>query len=403
MIFLDKKNNVYNNIIGDCEVENMDIKEVIKKFKGKYNQNDLGKLAEKGAEKVQATLEEYKEEANIDEVQIATDTAMEEMKKIPKRQLAVEMIGNINENVSPEVAVNAVIQLTEADEFSEKTAVEVATKTDFSDEHIITIIEEGSIGYEGKTAIAETLKDEKIREEIQQQIDKEEEKQCLQKLNKIYLLCDEDINELKLKKHLDEVMKDVHIDTNDIQEIKNKIIAKLIALNFARYGSNIVSKQTSLMSALEMRNNNIVRIAEAEYRKIEHENEAIKGRQLKKFNEHDLMDSISAEIEAAAKTDTFDEKTAIKKMTDSMYTFLRYDERKELLTAIQKEIENEKIRKTNKKIRESKVIEQLAELPESELNDVIKTLEKTLGKTLEKRKNNLNKEKTNTKERDEER
>lgn len=372
----------------------MDIKEIIKRIKGKYNQDDLGKLAEQGVEKVQAALEEYKEETDIDEIKVAVETAMEEMKKVPKRELAVEMIGNINENVSSEVAVNAVIQLTETEEFSEKTAVEVATKTDFTDEHIITIIEEGSIGYEGKTAIAETLKDEKIKEEIQQQLDDKEEQECLNKLKNIYSLCDENINELKLQGHYEKVMSNVGIHTDNIQEMINKIIGRMIALNFARYGSNIVSKQTSIMPALEMRKNNIEKIARAEYRKIVNEHKTIKGRPIKEFDEQYLMDSISAEIEAAAKTDEFDEKTAIKKMTESMYTFMRYDERKELLIEIQKEIESEKLRKINKKIRESKIIGQLTELEDDELDKVLETI----GNVLEKRRNN-----TKVKEMDEER
>lgn len=364
----------------------MNMQEMITKFMNKNKRQDIKELAEQKAEKVGEIYESSKEDDTKDEVQLATEVAVEEILKYPKQDLAVEMIGNINETVSPEVAVNAVIQLAEEKEFPEEAAIEVATNNDFSDEHIITIIEESSIGYEGKTAIAETLKDEKTRDEVQQQLDDEEEKKCLKQLHAIYLLCNEDINELKLKENLEKVLNNVHIHTSAIQDVINKIIGRLIAFNFARYGSNMVSKQTSLMPAIKMRENDIVKIASKEYRKIINEFKTVKGRPIREFNEQQLIDSISEEIEASAKTDGFNEENAFKYIRNLMNTFMRYDERKKFLISMQKEIENDRMRNTNKKIREYGIIEQLSELPEEEQEKVLKTL----GKVLEDRKNKEN-------------
>jgi len=356
---------------------------MIKKFGDRYKKQDIKELAEQKTEKVEEIYDSSKKDETKDEVQLATEVAVEEILKYPEQDLAVEMIGMINENVSTEVAVNAVIQLTEEEKFSEKIAIEAVTQNDFNDKNIKEIIQKSSIGYEGKTAIVETLKDEQARDEMQEQIDSKEEQKCLKQLHRIYLLCDENINEAKLEKQLNEVMENTPIHTDAIQDIINKIVARLIAFNFARYGSNIISKQKSLMPASKMREVNIVEIAQEEYQKILKEYKTINGKKIKEFNANQLINSISIEIESAAKTDGFDEKRVLGEIAHSLKTFLRYDERKKWLIETQNEIENDKKRNTISKIRESGVIEQLSELPEDELEKVLKTL----GKVLDERKN----------------
>lgn len=321
----------------------MKINEIFKKLRNESNKAVIEeKLIEHGAEKVQATLDQIEGEQAYDE---ATKTAIQEIKKHP--ELAMKILATINENVSSQVVVNTVIQLPNEDVFSEKTAVKATEQLELNDEYKVTIIEESSLGYKNKMKIAKQLEDKEIRTKIQKDLRVKEEQRALDKLEKVYKMCNEEINEIQLKDEIDRTMKSIHIDTDAIQEKKNRIIARKIAYNYATYGTNIVSKQRLLMSPKMMYEIDIIQMAKEEYEKIMNEYESIRGQRIREFNEQELNYNILKEIEATSMLEEFDEETAFKEIKN-MIRLLPVDERKKAIQAFKSVLE-----KRTKKVQET--------------------------------------------------
>lgn len=348
--------------------------EIIEKLKNRLGKKNGEMLVEYGAEKVQNTFEQIEGEEAYDE---AAKTAIEEIKKHP--ELALEILATINEKISSKVAVNTVIQLPEEEEFSEKTAVKVTEQLDLEDKHKVTIIEESNLEYQNKMEIAKQLEDKEIRDKIQQELKEQEEQRSLEELKQIYNMCNEDTNELTLEKQLNEVMKNIHIDTESIQKERNRIIAKKIAFNYARFGTNIVSKQRNLMTPKEMCEMNIVQIAKEEYKKILSKYQTIKGDKIKEFNEQELNYNILNEIEATALTDGFNEEATFKEVRSMMKT-LMFEERKELLIKLKEEIKNKRTRETYQDMKKSGIVDTLADFSEKERKKILEIFKNVIDK-----------------------
>ena len=115
----------------------MSIREIIEKIQESFKNwmKDDGQLVKDGAEKVQNTLDQLDGNKAYDE---AIKIAIEEIKQHP--ELAIEILGFINENVSAKVAVEAVKQLPSEEKFSEQIAVNATEQIDFRDGQIVDII-----------------------------------------------------------------------------------------------------------------------------------------------------------------------------------------------------------------------------------------------------------------------
>lgn len=351
------------------------------KFKGKIKKflikKDIEALAKKGAQNVQMTLEqEQGEDAYIK----ATETAIEEIKKHP--ELAIKILTLINEEISPEIAVSTVIQLPNEENFTEETTKKAAAELRLEDDHIVTIIQKSDFGYEDSMEIAQQLSDEEIKQKIQQKLRDEEEERNLANLKKVYNRCNENMNEAELEAELNEVMRNVQFNTERIQEFRNRIIAKKIALNYAIYGTNIVSKQRSLISAKQMYEANIVEMAKEEYKKIEEKTESIRGEKIKQFNEQELRYKILKEIEATEVNTKFNEEETLNEIISIMKTTLTEAERKSVLIRLKEEVTNEKIRKTYEDMNNIGMTKTLSELSEDKRNNVLEILKTALNKRL---------------------
>lgn len=352
----------------------MKISKKIKKF---VKRKDVEALAEKGAQNVQAILEQ---EEGEEAYKKATETAIEEIKKHP--ELAIKILTLINEKISSEIAVNTVIQLPKEEDFSEETTKKATEELSLEDNHIIAIIQESDLGYKDSMEITQQLSDEEIKKKVQQKLKKEEEQRSLSSLKQIYKKCNEEMNEAELEEELNKAMVNININTEKIQELKNRIIAKKIALNYATYGTNIVSKQRTLISAKQMYEANMVEMAKEEYKKIEEETATIKGEKIKKFNEQELRYKILREIEATEVSTKFNEEETLNEIISIMKTTLKESERKAILIRLKEEVTNEKIRKTYESMKKTGITKILSELPENKREDVLEILKNVTSKRL---------------------
>ena len=346
------------------------------RLKKKFRKKDIDKLAEHGAEKVQTTLEQIDGEEAYDE---ATKTAIEEIKKHP--ELAMKILATINENVSSKVVVNTVIKLPQEEEFSEKTAVKAAEQLDLEDEHKVTIIVESNLEYENKMQIANQLEDKEIRDKIQKELKSKEEERSLNKLDEIYMMCNQAVNEVTLQNEIEKVMKNLPFETEAIHQKINRIIARKIAFNYATYGTNIVSKQRYLMTAKKMCEINMVQLAKEEYEKIISENDSSKENKIKAFNEEELKYNILKEMEVTVLEEEIDEEESFNELKTMLKT-LMYDERKELLIKFKEEIQNKNIRKTYQGMRKLGLVQILSELEQNKRERVLETLKDVIEKRI---------------------
>jgi len=359
----------------------MRIKDIFKIFNKKHVEN---LLIEHGAEMVQETFEQIDGEEAYDE---ATKTAIDFIKKHP--DLATKILENINENISPTVAVNTVMQLPEKDVVSEDTMVKAIKKLDLKDEKKIEIIEEGGFGYKNKIEIAEQLEDEETRENMYQALYEEEEQRALIKLEKVYKMCNEEMNEVMLGQQLDKALEDIHIDSEAIREKRNRIVARKIAYNYATIGTTIVSKLRFVMSPKEMAQINIAQLVKEEHKILLKERENIKGRKIKPFNEEkieELNKKIDIELESTANMydddKEYSEEIAFKELRRNMRQF-GYNFRKSLIQMFNNIVQNANMMKSFESLYKSGIIQRLAELPEDERKKAIEIY----GDALEKRIN----------------
>lgn len=353
----------------------MKIRKIIEKLKKIIEgwNVDEEELATRGANEVKTTLEQLNGNEAYDE---AAKKTIELIKKHPG--LAIKILETINEEVSTEVAVEAIIQLPSEKQFLGEIAVDAAKEIDFKDKQILKIISASNdLGYGEKVQIANQLNDDKRRDEVKQVLKKEEEQRVIDKLEEIYMICDENINENILEQKLVKLMEDMQIDTPAIRVNRNRIIARIVALNYARYGTNIVSKQRRLMSAKQMYENGIIRTAKEEYKKVVKEyGGMIKGIEIKEFDEEELEQNMLEEIKVTERDSEFDEKAVLERIIRMMQTTLPLEERKRILESLEQWILNKDIKETYLDMIESGLIGALSQLPHSERKNAFVRLKK---------------------------
>lgn len=356
----------------------MNIRKIIKNLTmmNGWRKKDEGELARLGAEKVQTTLEQLEGNEAYNE---ATKKAIELIKEHP--ELAIKLLETINENVSPKVAVEAVIQLPSEEKFSGKIAVDATEQINFGDEQLLKIISNSDLGYDNKVQIAEQLNDDRRMEKVKQELKVEEEQRVLAELQQIYKKCNEGMNDAELEEQLNKVTESIHVHTQRICTQRNRIIARKIAFNYAIFGTNIVSKQRGLMLPKQMYENGIVQIAKEEYEKIVKEYEGkIKGGEIKEFDEEKLEKNILEEIKATERNPDFNEKAALARIIEIMNTTMTPDERRVVLENLEQVVGNKDIREIYLYMIKSGLTKTLTKLPKSERENALGTLKKVILK-----------------------
>lgn len=360
----------------------MSIKDFFEKIGFKFGKPKVEQIAAEGLEVVQAAIKEVE---GKDAQAVATEGLLGIARENPS---AIFKILEAVQKEYPEVVIEAVKQLPKEDEFSGATVVKAAEHLGLGEEAKIEIIQEGNMSFKHEMQLVETLEDEDTIEEIKKQREEKEEQRSLRKLESLYEECNEDMHEGELEEKLKRVMNDIYITTDRIEQAKNRIIARLIAFNYAQYGTTIVSKLRTIISAQEMYDASIVELAKQEYEKIINEYKEIKGKPVKEFKEEELRFKIESEMKATAKKSKYNEIEAVRNLQRKIQSMS--DEDKEYwLKNIQNILGNPNIAKTMKNVLEAETLEKLSKLPDIEQRKVLETTNGVLEK--HNVKNNISK------------
>lgn len=382
----------------------MGIHEIIKRLKFAFSNADLEQLAEQGAEEVKKNVQEAKEsDEDIEKVaEMAYEQYQELTKNMTKEEKGkfAEKYANflvVKKGIPFDIAYNYIIMMTEEKEVDNKYVIEPAKKLPDAKVSKLISEDEAKLSLEDKIELAkggiqnQDLKDEKLEEieEKKREKQKREEIINLKSLEELYKQCDENMGDWRLVEELNRKLEKIRFVTPKIEEMKKKIVAKKIALNYARNGTSTVYILANVIPAIEMGRDNMPELARREYETLE-KNSNLKNNNMKRFNEQELRDNILAEVESEAEK-KFNETEAFTEL-ESMLKILPVEERKKQIEGLKNIIKDTKLRVT---VEQTKgLIDELSKIPEEKRLRVIGSIQAMLAERNEQQleHNNLSKE-----------
>ena len=211
------------------------------------------KKEEEFQKELDSVKEVYAEVKSADEgrkkaIKAAAEKAIAQIRANPNMP-AIDLIKMIEaaEELPQEVIVEIATQFPE-----ENTVVQIAEEVDLPPHGLQKILNEADVSLNAARKIAEQISDEEVQSEEQEKIRAEQEIENLNRLEEIYKSC-EDKNDLEVVKQIKEIRQHKGFEQSDrIQELINKIIAKRIAMDCFEFGGPRIETMTSVISASDM-------------------------------------------------------------------------------------------------------------------------------------------------------
>lgn len=363
----------------------MGINEFVRRLRFAFSNADIEQLAEQGAEKVKRNVQEAKEsDEDIEKVaEMAYEQYQELTKNMTKEEKGkfAEKYANflvVKKGIPFDVAYNYIIMMTGEQEVDNKYVIEPAKKLPDAKVSALISGDGAQLSLEDKIELAKggiqnpDLKDEKLEEieEEKREKQRKEEIKNLSILEELYRQCDENMGDWRLVEELNRRLKGIKIVTPKIEEMKRKIVAKKIALNYAKNGTSMVYILANVIPAIEMGKDNMPELAKREYETLQKDSK-LKMDIMRKFNEQELRDNILSEVESEAEK-KFNETEAFTEL-ESMLKILPVEERKKQIEGLKNIIKDSKLRAT---VEQTKgLVEELAKMPEEKRLKVIGSIQ----------------------------
>lgn len=371
-------------------------------------------LAENITEQVKQTYQDVKEnEDHKVATEVATETAYELYEAWRKRvkpeergefvqKLATELVEK--KGIPYDVAADFITKMIDDENVPNKYVIEPAMG--LPSEKISDVVENENISIEHKEVLVSSMEDEEIREEATRKIEQEiEEKRIrkekeikqkklneLKQLVRIYSGCDFEKSDYDIIHELQGFDNSKQYNTVEEEKIRQRIIAKKIACNYAKYGTTRISKLSEYMTATEMKQIDMLELVQKEYEKIIKRQ---KDKEIKIF-EYDKENLKRQIIENSVKEEQnkveCDQENKIEQKIKDIREELRAlspEVRKNEINIFEERIGNEKRRNTYNMIEASGLIEKLQSLSLEDAEKVLKGTVQVIENRTKKKETNL--------------
>ena len=286
----------------------MNLKDIIKKILETKSTDPV----KKGIEQVEKSIEKAEDDEAIKSgaktAYKSFESSTKKMSPDEKGQFAQEFANSLvaKEEIPQDVAVQFINSMIKEDEVANEYVIEAAK--DLPDKKIVTLVGTTEMPIEDRKELIGAVTDDEIRREEKEKIKKEErkrEEKCrkreIEKLKKIYSMCNGKIGDLELVEKVQEVInKSKYLSKHEIEAFKIRIVARKIAYNVNEFGNSKLAYLSQLLSIKDMKRVGIIDLAKKEY-------ESIKEKR-KKFRRQYITEMIEKYSQDEDKSDSQEDK-----------------------------------------------------------------------------------------------